>query len=203
MGSSILTKLAFDHLDDSKPNVGEYSWQFFEQPILPYITQPTLIIDEKNSVCKRIGMLIRQQLQEIGIKTTFVLYSNEDVINENFLIEKKAQAYIKLFLVGVDPSQTKEDWFLGEKKYKNSIWAYENKEVNELFELGDTLVNPKRRRLIYKKINEIIAEDQPACFLYYPYFFHAVSNRISNSKELFSVLMPFYTVKDWYINQEF
>ena len=52
-----------------------------------------------------------------------------------------------------------------------------------------------------KQIHRLIYQDQPACFLYYPFVFYAVSSEYENTDNLFTLSMPIYTMKDWYFRK--
>ncbi len=159
-----------------------------------------VLVDQRRDVFKRIAMIIRQQLQEIGIKIRVILYDNEDVlINEEFLKQNKPQAHLKSFLSGVDPTQAEEEW---NSKFARpaKLWSYKNEGVDRLFELGQVVRDKEKRKGIYQKIHQLIYVDQPACFIYYPFMLHALSNKFLDTDEFFTLSMPFYRLKDWCLN---
>jgi len=160
-----------------------------------------VLVDSKSEIYKRIIMTIRQQVQQIGIKIKVVLYDDETEITEEFLKKYRPQAHLKLFFAGtdIDPDQATITWYSEESKRVGNLWIYKNKKVDRLFELGGTIQDRKKRQAIYQRIHKIIYEDQPACFLYFPFVFHAVSAKFENVDEFFNLYMPYYTMKDWYI----
>jgi len=161
-----------------------------------------VLVDSGSQIYQRIIMAIRQQLQEIGIKINVVLYDDEKGLNQEFLDKHKLQAQLKLFLAGTDPDQTKEYWFSKSPKGLDKLWFCANEEVDRLFELGAVTQNIKERQKIYQKIHKLIYEDQPACFLYFPFVFHVISAKFENTNEYFALSMPTYTMKDWYIEEK-
>ncbi|MCX5702929.1 MAG: peptide-binding protein, partial [Candidatus Omnitrophica bacterium] len=60
----------------------------------------------------------------------------------------------------------------------------------------------ERRKQIYQEVHKIIYAEQPACFLYFPYDFYAISARFQNTAAYFTLNMPTYTIKDWYIQEQ-
>jgi ABC-type transport system substrate-binding protein len=70
--------------------------------------------------------------------------------------------------------------------------------VDRLLELGEVMQDKEEREKIYQQIHQLIYADQPACFLYFPFVFHAISSRFENTDEFFTVNMPTYTMKEWF-----
>ncbi|MCX5701617.1 MAG: ABC transporter substrate-binding protein [Candidatus Omnitrophica bacterium] len=159
-----------------------------------------VLVDTRSEIYQRIIMAIRQQLQQIGIKVKVILYDNEDMLTEEFLKNLRVQAHLKLFMAG-RADDIEEEWY---SKYKRGgkLWVYEDEEVNKLFELGEISQDKKKRQEIYQKINQLIYEKQPAAFLYFPFVFHVVSAKLANTNEYFTLSMPTYTMKDWYMRDK-
>ncbi|MFH1379118.1 MAG: ABC transporter substrate-binding protein [bacterium] len=155
-----------------------------------------LLVDSRNEIFTKIAMIIRQQLQEIGIKLELILYDNYEILTKEFIEENKPQAHLRLFLAG-NPAIIVEDWSSKEPKMFDKLWTYNNKIVDSLFKSAETVHNKDKREHIYKKIHQIIYKDQPACFIYFPYQFHGISHKFENIEEFFSLSMPFYTIKNW------
>jgi peptide/nickel transport system substrate-binding protein len=156
------------------------------------------LVDSRNDLFKRIVMLIRQQLQEVGIKIKVILYDDEGMLaDEEFIKKHNPQARLKFLFSGLDPNLAREEWYSKERKRSYKLWTYTNREVNTLFETGEINLDKEKRQKIYQRIHRLIYADQPAGFLYFPFVFHAVSSRFENTDELFNLNMPFYTVKDW------
>jgi len=160
-----------------------------------------VLVDTRKDILKRIAMVIRQQLQEIGIKIKVILYNDDNMLTDKeFLRQNKPQAYLKFPLAGIDPDQEVEDWCSKVSEQMGKLWSYSNEEIDRLFELGKVTPDRKKREEIYQKIHQIIYADQPACFLYFPFVFHAVAKKFEHTDEFFTVNMPIYTLKDWYLN---
>ena len=163
-----------------------------------------ILVDTRSEVYKKLIMFIRQQLQQIGIKIKVILYDKESMLTQEFLEQNRAQAQLKFCMAMVDDSEplVVEDWHSKESPRANKLWSYRNEEVDELFELGEITPAKEKRKLIYQKIHQLIYADQPACFLYFPFVFHAVSAQFENVDEFFTLYMPYYTMKDWYIKEK-
>jgi len=161
-----------------------------------------VLVDARSEIYKRIAMILRQQLQEIGIKIKVVLYNDDNMLtDEKFLRQNEPQAQLKLFLASLDPDQEAEDWNSKEPKRPDKLWTYKNKKVDRLFESGKITYNKEERQQIYQRIHQLIYEDQPACFLYFRFDFHALSRKFENMDKFFTVNMPYYMMKDWHLRK--
>jgi len=158
-----------------------------------------VLLDTRNNIFRRIAMFLRQQLQEIGIKLRVLLYNDEQELSYEFLEQNKPQAQLKLFLGGADPDEERYHWPYKKSKRTDNLWCYRNEEVAELFESGGLTQDKDKRKQIYQQIHKIIYEEQPTCFLYFPHFFYAISAKFKNADAYFTMNMPTYTMKDWYI----
>jgi peptide/nickel transport system substrate-binding protein len=161
-----------------------------------------ILIDERYDIFKKIAMFIRQQLQEIGIKTIAVLFKNENQLTSEFLESKRPQmCLIYGFANRLVPYEVAKDWCSTFKKRAGRLWKYRNREVDRLFELGQITKDKEKSKKIYKKVHQLIYTDQPACFLYFPVHFHTISSRFEGIADFFCLNMPYYMIKDWYIKK--
>ncbi len=161
-----------------------------------------MMVDSKNDKMKKMAMLIRQQLQEIGIRIEIVLYENESEMEK---YEKTCQARLTL-LPGsaVDPNETSKLWHSTNDR-KGGIWTHNelSAEVDDLINLGRNTHDRNKRPQIYRRLHKVIYDEQPACFLYFPYVFHAVSKNFGGTDAFFnSVEEPIYSLKNIYFKQE-
>jgi peptide/nickel transport system substrate-binding protein len=79
---------------------------------------------------------------------------------------------------------------------------YSNKNVDKLLEQGRTTIDQGKRMEIYKKILGDIAEDEPAIFLYSPYYEYIQNKKVKNVS-IESIIDPhdrFSQIQSWYIN---
>jgi ABC-type transport system substrate-binding protein len=147
-----------------------------------------------------MALMLRQQLQEAGIKLKIIPYDNEEtLLSKRFITQHMPNARLRLF-----PSLIQDviaEWSSLKPKIINRLWVYKNKEVDRLFTLAEITNDVEKRRNIHQKIYSIISKDQPACFLYFPYQFHGISSKFENTENFFTLFMPFYTIKDWYLKE--
>ncbi|MCP4650761.1 MAG: ABC transporter substrate-binding protein [PVC group bacterium] len=159
-----------------------------------------ILVDERNDMFKKIIMLIRQQLQEVGIKVRVILYEDDRTLTEEFLKKHRVQAHLKMLLSGDEMNDAAEEWCLKFKRV-GKFWGCGHEEMDKLFALGDSIHNSRKKQMIYQKLNNIIYKEQYACFLYDLFCFHAVSKKFKNINKVFTNSMPVYTLKDWYFEE--
>lgn len=162
-----------------------------------------LLVDARSGYYTEMATLIRQQLSEAGIKVNVLLYEDESELTEEYLRTQKPQAWLRFF-VGYgfgkfDGYDISRNWYSLSSE-SNKLWNYRDEEVDRLFEAGRVEEDEKKRAAIYREIHRMVYEDQPACFLFFPVSFHAVSAKVENTDGFFNCHMPDYTIKDWYIN---
>lgn len=158
-----------------------------------------LLVDERNDVYKKMAKMIRQQLSEVGIDINVLMYKNENDLTRSYLEQYRPQAWLRFFAGPKDTElETMRDWH-SESKELGRLWKYENKEFDRLFELTKSAKDNNSRREIFQKVYEIIYEDQPACFLFFPMSLFAINSRFHNTEQFFTMYMPVYTIKNWYV----
>ncbi len=158
-----------------------------------------MLVNAKDTISRKLAAYIRQYLSCIGIKLKVVLYNDEKELTNEYLKNHHIQAWLRLYLgLGNDYDAIAGTWASEITRF-GKIWCYRNKKVDKLFEQARHTTDNKKCAQIYKKIHNIVYNDQPVCFLFYPVGLHATSSRLANTKDYFSIHMPTYTIKDWYI----
>jgi peptide/nickel transport system substrate-binding protein len=126
----------------------------------------TLITNSGNDTRKDVGVLVQRQLREIGIDVTLELYE-WSVFLKDFINAKHFDACILGWGLSVDPDAY-EIWHSSQIEKGFNMISYQNFEVDRLLEEGRKEYNIEKRKQIYWRIHELIAEDQPYTFLYVP-----------------------------------
>ena len=57
-----------------------------------------VLIDSRNAIYKRIAMVLRQQLQEIGIKIKIAVYDNNSLLNREYITKEKSRPILPCYL---------------------------------------------------------------------------------------------------------
>ncbi len=126
----------------------------------------TLITNSGNEIRRDVGVLVQRQLREIGIQVNLELYE-WSVFLTNFINARHFDACILGWSLSVDPDAY-EIWHSSQIEKGFNFISYSNPEVDRLWEEGRREYDLEKRRELYWRIHELIAEDQPYTFLYVP-----------------------------------
>ena len=74
---------------------------------------------------------------------------------------------------------------------------YSNPELDRLLEEGRYTLNKEKRKKVYYKVQEILAEDQPYTFLYIPMSLEAIHKRFKGIKP--APIGIGYNIEKWWV----
>jgi peptide/nickel transport system substrate-binding protein len=121
--------------------------------------------------------LLRESLDRIGVdcyvkplEFTVLVQKTED---------RTFQAYFGGWGTGTDPDTSENIW--GSKAERNYV-NYKNPEVDKLFEEGRKEFDIEKREKIYRRISEILWEDQPYTWLFYRTAFYGFNRDLRGYK---------------------
>ncbi|MBI2358402.1 MAG: peptide-binding protein [Deltaproteobacteria bacterium] len=159
----------------------------------------TVITNEGNALRHRTAVIIQERLKKIGIRIKIRVIEWSAFINE-FIDKKDFEATILGWTTGFEPDQY-DIWHSSKtgKKELNFI-SYKNPEVDELLEAGRRTFEQEKRKAIYGRFQEILAEEQPYAFLYVPEALPIVHARIHGIEP--SPLGISYNFHRWYVPKE-
>ncbi|MFC1510412.1 ABC transporter substrate-binding protein [Candidatus Omnitrophota bacterium] len=162
-----------------------------------------ILVDKKNAIYRNIAAMIRQDLAAVGIQVKLILYNDAKELTPSCLKKNNAQAWLRMYK-GFSPEEQEIEHYSSSSWYSRGhefakIWKYINKQVDLLFEFSQTSTNKDERKQAFYQIHKLIYEDQPACFLFFPSGFSAVTSKFKNTDEHFSLKMPTYTIKNWFL----
>ena len=132
-----------------------------------------------------LGVMIKQDLEELGMKVNF------KPVEFNSLVNKLTNTYdwdmVIMGLTGspLEPHDGKNVWtsrgtlHLFNMNPGNDLSPWEL-ELNELFEDGALKLTFKERKPIYDRYQEIIHEENPIIYLYSPTRISAIRKKIKN-----------------------
>lgn len=159
----------------------------------------TLITNQGNKTRQLIAEIIQQQLRKVGIKVDIQILEWSIFIN-NYIVPRNFDAVILGWSLSRDPDQY-SIWHSSQRKPgQYNFVGYVNYEVDKLLELGRKEFNFENRKQIYKKIHQIIHDDIPYIFLYYPESMPVVHKRIKNV-EVSKIGIGWNFIK-WYVPKE-
>ena len=161
-----------------------------------------VLIDERSDLYQRLALVLRQELQGLGIKLRLIPFQDETLLNESFFRKHQPNCRLSWISSGNNPDQSAAFWTEHGRQRGGRIWAYDNKQVQDLCVQAETAADKEKQAEFYKKVHRIIYQEQPACFLFFSCAFCAVSAKLKNSEDFFSVNMPVHTIKNWYWSEQ-
>jgi len=181
---------------EAKIKMGEGRWLAKDNNYLA-ITLTTVDNQEYGQVAK----LISEFWNNINVKTEVNLVPTNQIQVE-VIKSRNFNALIYGEITGADPDPY-AFWHSSQIGQAGlNIADYINKEVDKLLEDGRLSLDFKARQEKYKKFQEIIAEDEPAIFLYSPNYIYVQSKKIKGFS-IKSIILPsdrFDDIGQWYIN---
>ena len=135
-----------------------------------------LITNQGNKVREDVATLVQRQWSQLGIEVEIQIIAWASFIDQ-FVDKKNFQALILGWSLPVDPDCYNVWHSEASKEGGLNFISYNNREVDGLIEEGRREFDVKKRAKIYKRIHEIIADEAPYTFLFFPYATPAVSKR--------------------------
>ena len=143
-----------------------------------------LLTNAGNTEREAVGVIIKQDLEEIGIKVNF------KPIEFNSLVGKLLNSYdwdvsiIGLTGSPLDPHSGKTVWapsgtmhFFNMKSPTPSIWE---KQLGVIFDSAARVLDFGQRKKYYDQYQQIVYDQKPMLYLYSPVSFVAVRNKLGN-----------------------
>ncbi len=138
----------------------------------------TLITNQGNKMRSLSAEIIQQQLKLVGVKMNIRIIEWSSFI-KNFVDKQNFDAIILGWTLSPDPDAY-SIWHSSQRNEgQYNFISYENKEVDQLLESGRKEFNPNQRKKIYQKIHQLIHDDVPYVFLYYPDFLPVLHERFA------------------------
>ncbi|MBA4348687.1 MAG: peptide-binding protein [Thermodesulfovibrio sp.] len=127
----------------------------------------TVITNQGNESRLKAAQIIKEQMKKVGIEMNIKVLEWQAMLHE-FIDKKRFEAVIMGWALSRDPdiydiwhsSKTKEGEF--------NFISYKNEEIDRLLIEGRQTFDMTKRKKIYHRIHEILAEEQPCTFLYVP-----------------------------------
>ncbi|MBN1384233.1 MAG: peptide-binding protein [Elusimicrobia bacterium] len=127
----------------------------------------TIITNHGNKSRAIAAELIQSHLKKVGIKVNITILEWSTFLHQ-YIDKKNFDATILGWNLAQDPDQF-QLWHSSQiKERQYNFVSYKNKEVDRLLEKGRRVFSLEKRQKIYRRIHEILAEDQPYTFLYVP-----------------------------------
>ncbi|MDO5538363.1 MAG: peptide-binding protein [Desulfovibrionaceae bacterium] len=136
----------------------------------------TILTNQGNQERLLAGTIIQSQLAEIGVRVQIRSVEWAAFINE-FVNKGAFDAVILGWTITPDPDLY-QVWHSSQAVAGGLNFTYfKSKELDALLEEGRQTPDQEKRKRIYWKVQEILADEQPYCFLYVPYSLPILSVR--------------------------
>ncbi len=136
----------------------------------------TLLTNQGNKMREEAATIIQAQLKDVGIGVNIRILEWATLINRH-IDRRDFDAVVLGWSLGVDPD-CYSLWHSDEiRKGGFNFISYSNPAVDFLIEKGRRSFDREGRKKIYGEIQNIIAADQPCCFLYAPDSLSVVASR--------------------------
>lgn len=137
----------------------------------------TLMTNQGNDERKKIAELVQASLRELGVGVDIRILEWASFIKE-YVKKRRFEAIVLGWGIGLDPDQY-EIWHSSKTGPDDlNHVSYANPEVDELLERGRASCFENERKKYYDRLQEILAEDQPIIFLYFPDALPVVAHRV-------------------------
>lgn len=163
------------------------------------VFQFTLMTNQGNKVRELCTQVIQQQLARVGINVNIRIIEWSTFIRE-YLDKKNFDAVVMGWQVGRDPDNYLMWHSSQQKEGKYNFCSYSNPRVDQLLVEGRATFDQAKRKQIYWKIHEMIAQDYPYVFLYSPDTLTAIAKRIKGP-ELAPAGLGWNYIR-WYVPEE-
>ncbi len=170
-----------------------------DKQTLDHITIRTSNVPEMRSVASSV----RADWERLGIPVDIELYEPGD-LSQNVIRPRKYGA----LLYGMVIDRSQDLYAFWDSQERNdpglNIAQYANKNVDALLESARNSIDPNTRAADLQKIEDTIAADYPAAFIYAPDFIYAVPTDLHGVK-LPQIITPadrFATVASWYMETD-
>ncbi|MDD5687617.1 MAG: peptide-binding protein [Elusimicrobia bacterium] len=159
----------------------------------------TLITNQGNKSRSIAAELIQEHLKKVGIKVNIRILEWSTFIHQ-YVDKKNFDAIILGWALSRDPDQY-GIWHSSQRKEgQYNFISYENKEIDKLLEEGRVIFDIKKRQKIYRRMHEILADEQPYTFLYIADALPVIHKRFIGPEV--APLGIGWNFKEWYVPKE-
>jgi len=136
-----------------------------------------IITNQGNDVRSKCAEIIQRRLAESGIIVKIRIIEWAAFVND-FINKRKFDATLLGWSIPFDPD-IYDVWHSSKTAPEElNFVSYKNKEVDELLDKGRSTFDQDARKRYYNRIQEILADEQPYTFLYFPDALPIVDARI-------------------------
>ena len=156
-----------------------------------------LMINQGNDIRAKIAELVQESWAKIGIDVSIRILEWSTMLNATR--KGEFDAVVLGWTTPMDPDQY--DIWATERcnEYGQNFICFRNEEVDTLLTEAKKEFNFEKRKAYYDRFQEILSDEQPYTFLYFPYTHIALSKRFENVKPERAGIT--YNFIDWYVKK--
>jgi peptide/nickel transport system substrate-binding protein len=159
----------------------------------------TVLVNQGNEARLKTAQILKEQLKKVGIEMHIKVLEWQAMLHD-FIDKRRFEAIIMGWGLSRDPdsydiwhsSKTKEGEF--------NFISYKNDEVDRLLIEGRQTFDRDKRKRIYHRIHEILAEEQPYTFLYVPDALPVLNKRFKGVEK--APIGIWYDFIHWYVPKD-
>ncbi len=156
----------------------------------------TILTNQGNEQRILTAIVIQSQLKAVGIDVQIRTVEWAAFIKE-FVDKGSFDAVILGWTIGQDPDIF-EVWHSTKAKSGGlNFTRYINPKLDELLETARATPNVQRRKELYYELQEVMANEQPYCFLFVPYALPVVQSRFRGIDPALAGIM--YNFDEWWV----
>ena len=127
----------------------------------------TITTNQGNKQRELSAQIIQRHLKIAGLKTNIRIIEFSSFVNQ-YIARREFDAVIMGWSLSIDPDQYDLWHSVKTAPREYNFLSYNNAQVDELYEKARRVFDIEKRKEMYYKIQEIMADDPPCIFLYYP-----------------------------------
>ncbi|WP_066386295.1 peptide-binding protein [Neobacillus mesonae] len=158
----------------------------------------TIKTTSANETRQKIAQVVQEQFKQIGIKANIQLLEWSAYVKETSPPNWNFDAIVAGWSIGSDPDPT---WFWDTNEIEKGLnyQAYSNQKVDELVRENTRIVDQQERLKIMHEVDQIVAEDQPATFLYYPNGHMIINPKLHGP--IYNTANTYFEIEKWYFEK--
>ncbi len=139
-----------------------------------------LLVDKGNPTREQIALVAQQFWQDFGATVTVDVQEWAVYLRQGNARPGEYDTRTGWRITAPDPDKTSEYHSTG----TNNHYAYSNPRADKLLEQGRMETDRAKRIQIYHELQQVLYDDAPVCWLYYPNGILAVNKRVKNLPKL-------------------
>ena len=159
----------------------------------------TILTNQGNQQRILTATVIQSQLRDVGIAVQIRTVEWAAFIKE-FVDKGRFDAMILGWTITQDPD-IYQVWHSSRAVAGGlNVTRYKNAELDALLEQARATPDMARRKALYDRLQEVLAEDQPYCFLFVPYALPVVQSRFKGIEPALAGIM--YNFDKWWVPKD-